>query len=295
MTVYYTDTFVLPLPPGHRFPIDKYRLLRNELLAREIVPPNKLREARPADARQISLVHDPAYVQAIMDGSLERQKQRRIGLPWSHGFVQRTLASVGASIQAAQSALRDGFSAALSGGTHHAFRDFGEGYCVFNDVVVAIAVLRQNGHAQRPAIVDLDVHQGNGTAAMLESDLDAFTLSVHGEGNFPFRKFPSDMDIALPDDCQDQAYLEALVPALERVRAHKPDILFYQAGVDVIREDALGRLSLSLSGVKQRDILVAALARELGVPLVMTMGGGYARPIEHTVRAHCVSHRVMRE
>lgn len=293
MNIYYTDTFELPLPEGHRFPIDKYRLLRLALLERGVVARTRLLQALPAQAELVMTAHDPAYVRAVLDGSLDRRMQRRIGLPWSPGFVTRTLASVGATIEASRSAVHHGFGAALSGGTHHAFRDFGEGYCVFNDVAVAIAVLRREGRARRPAVVDLDVHQGNGTAAMLENDGEAYTLSMHGAGNFPFRKYPSTRDVDLPDGCGDADYLDALAPELERVAAFGPDIIYYQAGVDVIAEDALGRLSLSIEGVARRDRMVGELAQRLGVPLVMTMGGGYARPITHTVEAHCASHVVM--
>ena len=295
MNIYYTDTFELPLPDGHRFPIDKYRLLRLALLERGIVARPHLLQSLPADPALVMTAHDPDYVRAVLDGSLDRRVQRRIGLPWSPGFVTRTLASVGATIEASRSALYHGFGAALSGGTHHAFRDFGEGYCVFNDVVVAIAVLRREGRARRPAVIDLDVHQGNGTAAMLENDPEAYTLSIHGAGNFPFRKYPSTRDVDLPDGCGDADYLAALAPELERVAAFAPDIIYYQAGVDVIREDALGRLALSIDGVARRDRMVGELAQRLGVPLVMTMGGGYAKPITRTVEAHCAGHAVMQE
>ena len=274
--LFYCDHHEIPLPAGHRFPKRKYRMLRDKLAgAFDFV------EAPLATPESISSVNDPGYVEAFLRGSLDAAAVRRIGFPWSQGLVRRTLASVGGTLAAAQEALDSGWGGTLAGGTHHAFPDYGAGFCVFNDFAVAIASLRL-----RSAVIDLDVHQGDGTAAFFERDPEVFTLSLHGAGNFPFRKQRSTLDIALVDGAGDEAYLEALEAALPRVAAFVPRVVFYQSGVDGLAEDALGRLNLTVAGLKQRDELVFDTIRRLGVPVVVTLGGGYANPIERTVDAH---------
>lgn len=238
-------------------------------------------EAPAADPEVIALAHDPLYVEAFLRGSLDAAAVRRIGFPWSEGLVRRTLTSVGGTLAAASEALAAGWGGTLAGGTHHAFRGYGAGFCVFNDFAVAIASL-----GLRAAVIDLDVHQGDGTAAFFEEDPEVFTLSLHGAANFPFRKQRSTLDVALADGTGDAVYLEALEAALPRVEAFAPRIVFYQSGVDGLAEDALGRLHLTVGGLKQRDALVFETIRRLGVPLVITLGGGYARPIERTAEAH---------
>ncbi len=295
MTVYYADTFEVPLPSGHKFPMEKYRLLREALLSAGLLGRDELFLSRLATRKQLEAVHSPIYIQQFLKGSLDAKMIRRIGLPWSPQFVQRTLASLGGTIQATQTAWHSGFSANLAGGTHHAFRDAGEGFCVFNDIAVALTLFLRERKVRRAAIIDLDVHQGNGTAAIFSSSERVYTLSIHGARNYPLRKVPSSSDVALPDNCRDTEYLEVLAQELNKVERFGPEFLFYQAGVDVIEQDHLGRLALSLAGVAERDRLVFELACKLAVPLVMTLGGGYARPIDATVQAHCAAYRVARE
>lgn len=280
------------LPPEHRFPARKYGLLRESLEgdSRFLLRPAEL--ARP---EQLARAHDPAYVDAFVAGRLDASAQRRIGFPWSRELVARTMASAGATLGAAASALRDGCSGALAGGTHHAFYGEGAGFCVFNDIAVAIQELRATAGPRRFAVIDLDVHQGDGTAQIFADDADVFTLSIHGRNNFPFRKQTSSLDIPLEDGTGDAIYLEALEGALPAVERFEPEAVFYQAGVDVLEEDTLGKLSLSMDGVAERDRQVFGLVKRLGVPLVITMGGGYARPIERTAEAHAQTYRVAAE
>ena len=243
----------------------------------------------------LTLVHDPAYVEAFLNGTLDPRVIRRIGFPWSEALVLRTLASVGGTLAATEHALRTGWCGTLAGGTHHAFRHEGAGFCVFNDIAVAINWLRANGHIRRAAVVDLDVHQGDGTARIFAGDPAVFTLSLHGRGNFPFRKEHSTLDVELDDGTTDQPYLEHLAAALPHVRAFAPEVLFYQAGADPLAEDRLGRLSLTPAGLLARDRQVFELARQLGCPLVITQGGGYAEPIALTAEAHAATFRLARD
>jgi acetoin utilization deacetylase AcuC-like enzyme len=274
--LFYCDHHEIPLPPGHRFPKRKYRMLRDLLSGAFDFEP-----APEASVAEIARVHDPAYVQAFVEGTLDAAAVRRIGFPWSEGLVRRTLASVGGTLAATQEALATGWGGTLAGGTHHAFPGYGSGFCVFNDFAVAIA-----SAGLRAAVVDLDVHQGDGTAAFFEHDPDVFTLSMHGAHNFPFRKQQSKLDVTFQDGTGDAEYLAALEEALPRIVEFGPCIVFYQSGVDGLREDTLGRLSLTLAGLRQRDLLVFETVRRLSVPLVVTLGGGYADPIERTVEAH---------
>lgn len=283
LRLYYCDHYEIPLPPGHRFPIRKYRLLRDVLTAHGGF---QFVAAPCAEPEIIALVHDEEYVQRFLQGRLDDAVIRRIGFPWSQGLVKRTLASVGGTLAAAGDALDCGIGGGLAGGTHHAFRSEGAGFCVFNDIAVAIAALRTQRKIVRAAVVDLDVHQGDGTAKIFENDPAVMTLSVHGRNNFPFRKQTSTLDIDLPDGTTDADYLARLPAVIDHALAFRPDIVFYQSGVDALAEDKLGRLSLTHAGLKARDELVLDACRTNGVPCVITLGGGYAEPVELTVEAH---------
>lgn len=285
MDAFYADHFVLPLPEGHRFPMSKYRLLRDGLVG---LPDLKLLEAPVASDTQLLLVHDPVYVQSVLKGTLEPKAQREIGFPWTPEMVERSRRSVGATIAACQSAKREGIAVNLAGGTHHAYRDKGSGYCVFNDAAVAARVLqRQAGRSMSILIIDLDVHQGNGTAAIFKNDPSVFTLSLHGEKNFPFRKEPSDLDVPLGDGVSDAVYLDALVQALKQVaQRFTPEFVIYLAGADPHEGDRLGRLKLTYEGMRQRDRLVFEYAERLSIPIAVSMAGGYGNKIETTVAVH---------
>jgi acetoin utilization deacetylase AcuC-like enzyme len=278
----------LELPPGHRFPAGKY-LRVTEILARE--RPGLLLSAPRASWEDLGLIHDAGYLAAVRDGALDAGAIRRLGFPWSEGLVSRSRRSTGGTLAALAWAFAHGAAGHLAGGTHHAFRDRGEGFCVFNDLAVAIAVARRDHGAARPAVIDLDVHQGNGTAALFAGDESVLTLSLHGGKNYPFRKEQSSLDVALPDGCTDGPYLHALDAALEQVAAHRPDLLLYQAGVDALAGDRLGRLALSHEGLRRRDARVFALAARIGAPLVVTLGGGYGRDIDATIEAHANVYR----
>lgn len=286
--LYYTDQHVFPLPEGHRFPVRKYRMLR-ELL--EVEDAFDLRPAPLADTAIIELLHDAQYVRDFVSGSLTTQAIRRIGFPWSEELVLRTLASVGGTLAATEIALKHGFGGTLAGGTHHAFRGEGSGYCVFNDIAVAITSLRQTDASSRFAVIDLDVHQGDGTAQIFEDDPTVFTFSMHGGNNFPFRKQRSKLDIELTDGTGDQDYLAHLEQALPQVLEFRPEIVFYQAGVDPLNSDRLGRLQLSMEGLRSRDQMVFQTVRGAGIPVVVTLGGGYSDPIERTAEAHAQTFR----
>ncbi|HWR16386.1 MAG TPA: histone deacetylase [Terriglobales bacterium] len=287
-TLYYTDRYVIPLPEGHRFPIKKYRMLRDLL---ETDRRFAFEPAPLAKPETIQLAHDPQYVEAFLKGTLNPQAVRRIGFPWSEGLVQRTLASVGGTIAATREALANGWGGNLAGGTHHAFRAEGSGFCVFNDIAVAAQWVRSFGSIKRVAVVDLDVHQGDGTAQIFQDDPNVLTLSVHCEVNFPFRKQQSKIDIPLAEGIADTEYLARLSEVLPRVLDFRPGVIFYQAGVDVLASDALGRLQLTPEGVQRRDEAVIGMARKAGVPLVITIGGGYSQPIELTAQAHAATFR----
>jgi acetoin utilization deacetylase AcuC-like enzyme len=290
--LFYTDQHVLPLPPAHRFPLDKYRLLREML---EADGSFTLQPAPLAEIATIELIHDPEYVRPFIEGRLSESAIRRIGFPWSQGLVQRTLASVGSTLAATEEALAWGWGGTLAGGTHHAFRAEGSGYCVFNDVAVAIAWLRSTSKVHRAAVVDLDVHQGDGTAEIFRDDPDVLTLSVHCKINFPFRKQISRIDVELEAGTEDASYLDTLAETLPQVADFRPEIIFYQSGVDGLAQDRLGKLSLTHAGLKERDRRVVRLAKSLRVPLVVTLGGGYAEPISLTVEAHANTFRTAYE
>ena len=284
--LFYCDHHPIPLPPGHKFPVEKYALLRTLLAADGVYD---LQPAPMADAATIELAHDTAYVHAVLNGTVSDRVMRRVGFPWSPELVRRTVASVGGTLAASREAMERGFGGNLAGGTHHAFRGEGAGFCVFNDLAVAILALRRDGLAARAAVIDLDVHQGDGTAAIFAEDPAVLTLSMHGENNFPFRKQRSRIDIALPDWTGDAEYLRQLQQVLPDVAAFRPEVIFYQSGVDGLAGDRLGRLALTLDGLKQRDRLVLETSRT--IPLVITLGGGYGEPIERTAEAHANTFR----
>ena len=270
----------------------KYRLVR-ELLAMDGAYDF---EPAPLAAREeIETIHDTEYVRRFLDGSLDAQAMRRIGFPWSEQLVRRTLASVGGTLAATEDAIARGFGGTLAGGTHHAFRAEGSGYCVFNDIAIAVEWARREKGLKRIAVVDCDVHQGDGTAQIFQLDDDVFTLSLHGRKNFPFRKQQSRLDIELEDQTGDEEYLKVLELALGEVEEFAPKIVFYQSGVDALECDVLGRLSLTHDGLKARDRLVAKMCRKMGVPLVITMGGGYGNPIDQTALAHANTFRTVLE
>src|SRR4051794_26772526 len=248
--LFYCDHHAIPLPDGHKFPIEKYRLVR-EILARE--GEFEFEPAPFAEIAEIKRVHDSAYVDAFLAGTLSPAAYRRIGFPASDGLIKRTLSSVGGTLAATQLALQEGWGGNLAGGTHHAFRSEGSGFCVFNDIAVAILWARERAAIERAAVIDLDVHQGDGTAEIFAGDKNVLTLSVHGKSNFPFRKQQSSIDVALEDDTGDEEYLRALEAVLPKVAEHEPEVVFYQAGVDGLASDTLGKLALTLEGLKRRD------------------------------------------
>ena len=293
MQLFYTDIFVLPLPDGHRFPMEKYSRLRESLLASGEFSASDFYLPHAATDEELARAHDRAYIEQICCGQLPEKAQKAIGFPWSEGMVERSRRSAGATICACRAAIVDGVSANLAGGTHHAFQDRGEGFCVFNDAAVAARAMQNEGRAKRVLIVDCDVHQGNGTASILTGDDSIFTFSIHGARNFPFEKERSDLDIELPDGCTDDAYLlrldEGLSTAFDLAR---PDLVIYLAGADPYHDDRLGRLSLSFDGLLERDRRVFSRCKSLGIPLAIVMAGGYARNIDDTVAIHASTIRL---
>ncbi len=291
--LYYTDHFELPLPESHRFPMSKYRRLRQAVVGDDTHRRDLLLVPPAASDEQLASCHDGDYIRRVAAGELTAAEIRRIGFPWSPQMVERSRRSSGATIAAARAALRDGFAANLAGGTHHAQADCGEGYCVFNDAAVAIRSLQAEGLIGRACVIDLDVHQGNGTASILAGDDSAFTFSMHGAKNFPLRKFPSDLDIELPDGTGDAPYLETLQVGLDQLFAAGPfDLAVYLAGADPYVHDRLGRLSLTMEGLCRRDELVLSRCQSMGVPVAIAMAGGYAPDVEAIVQIHAATLRL---
>lgn len=287
MRAFYSDVFELPLPPGHRFPGDKYRLLRQRVSDLSRVLDIELLEAPAARIDELTLVHNSGYVQKVREGHLSELEQRRIGFPWSPKMVQRCLRSCGGTVAAARVALEDGLAVHLAGGTHHAFTAAGQGFCVFNDVAVAARVLLKEGQVQRVAVIDCDVHQGNGTAAIFREDDRVFTFSMHGDRNFPFRKCDGDLDIPLPDGTSDAEYLETLQSVLNhQLPIADFDCVFYLAGADPYVDDRLGRLSLTKQGLAARDQLVLRTCCQAEVATVIVMAGGYAPNLDDIADIH---------
>lgn len=290
MKAFYSDHFVLPLPEGHRFPMQKYRLVRDRV--RSAGAGIAFHEAPAATDGVLALAHHPAYIGRVIAGQLSVLEQKAIGFPWSPQMVERSRRSVGATIAACRAALEDGAAANLAGGTHHAYADAGAGFCVFNDAAIAARLMQAERRVERLAIIDLDVHQGNGTAAILARDSSIFTLSLHGDRNYPFAKECSDLDVALADGTGDAAYLEALTQALdEMLHRFTPQMLIYLAGADPYEGDRLGRLALSMQGLAARDDVVFEFARAHQLPMAVAMAGGYGKNIDETVAIHVQSIR----
>ncbi len=284
MKIFYYDQHTFPLPPNHRFPANKYALLRQRVMAAGLVPPENLLAAPAATDTQLSRAHTPDYIRRLEAGLLTSAEIRRIGLPWSPELVRRVRFTVGATIAAGRMALQDGIAVTLGGGTHHACRDHGQGFCLYNDTAVSARTLQAEGRVQRVLVVDCDVHQGNGTAEITTNDASIYTFSIHGEHNFPFRKIPGNLDIGLPDNTGDEEYLAALEPALiQALDESQAEIVYYLAGADPHINDRLGRLALSQEGLAARDRMVLQLCRQAGLPVVVLMAGGYGRSIAETV------------
>jgi acetoin utilization deacetylase AcuC-like enzyme len=290
-----SSNYAIELPDGHRFPMSKYQLLREGVLAEGLVPPERLHDPQRVSREDLLLVHTREYVDHITNGTLPAAEQRRIGLPWSESFVERAYRVVQGTCEAAEAALTHGVAMNLAGGTHHAFPDRGEGFCTFNDVAVAIRRLQRDGRVRRVAIVDLDVHQGNGTHGCFAGDPQVYTFSMHGAKNFPFHKVPGTWDVELDDGTGDAEYLARLEAHLPVVlRDARPDLVVYLAGADPHEGDKLGRLRLTFEGLHRRDAVVLQLCREIGVPVCATMSGGYGRDVRDTVQVHLNTVRVLR-
>jgi acetoin utilization deacetylase AcuC-like enzyme len=290
LTLYYADTFVLPLPPGHRFPMAKYARLRERLASCGEFRPDDFRVPDGATDAQILRAHCPRYLGRVKDGTLSPREVREIGFPWSAAMVERSRRSAGATVAAARDALVQGWSANLAGGTHHAFRDRGEGFCVFNDAAIAARALQAEAGIARVAVIDCDVHQGNGTASILRGDDSVFTFSIHGARNFPFAKEAGDLDIELADGTGDAEYLWHLERGLdESLERSRPQLALYLAGADPHEGDRLGRLKLTFRGLAQRDALVLGRLAARGIPVAIAMAGGYGRDIDDTVAIHATT------
>lgn len=296
MKAFYCDDFVLPLPPDHRFPMRKYALLRQRVIAEDLVAPGDLRVPEAATDEQILRAHDLDYLTRVKDGLLSEKEQRRIGFPWSPEMVERSRRSSGATLAACRAAFDDGVAVNLAGGTHHAHRDFGAGYCVFNDSAIAARAMQAERRTRRVVILDCDVHQGDGTAAILAGDSSVFTFSVHGARNFPFHKQKSDLDIELPDGTTDAVYLDAVEEGVRRALAMAgADLAIYLAGADPYASDRLGRMAVSMEGLAQRDRLVLGLCRDAGLPVAVTMAGGYAHQVDEIAAIHARTVRIAAE
>lgn len=287
MKIFYTDCFVLPLPAEHRFPMEKYALLRAQVMAAGLVDPAQIQIPAAASDTDLLRAHTPEYLQRVVQGTLAPREIRRIGFPWSPALVERSRRSSGATLAACRAAVAEGCGVNLAGGTHHAFAERGEGYCLFNDSIVAARAMQAAGLAERVAVLDCDVHQGNGTAAIARHDPTIFTMSVHGASNFPFHKEESDLDLALPDGTGDAAYLEAVEQGVySALQQTRPDLVIYIAGADPFAGDRLGRLQVSKSALAQRDALVLDYCHAARVPVAVSMAGGYARRVQDTVDIH---------
>lgn len=287
MKIFYSDHFVLPLPEGHRFPMIKYSMLRERVSNMGNGFANELQVPRPVTDEEILRAHTPEYLQRIVSGTISPKEMRRIGFPWTERMVERSRRASGGTLEACKAALEDGLAANLAGGTHHAFAGRGEGYCIFNDSVIAARAVQSAGLAEKLLIIDTDVHQGNGTAAILRDDGSIFTFSIHGENNFPFHKERGDLDLPLPDGADDGEFLPALEKGMEQaLNASEPEIAIYVSGADPFEGDRLGRLAVSKGGLAERDRLVLETCRGHNIPVAVTMAGGYAKDVEDTVDIH---------
>ena len=293
MRIFHSDQFTFPLPQGHRFPMQKYTLLREAVTGSGLIPPGVLLVPEPATDTQLLRAHSQDYLSRVVNGQLTPHEIRRIGLPWSPELVTRARYSVGGTIAACRAALADGVAVNLAGGTHHASRDRGQGYCLFNDSIVAARVMQAEGRVERVVVLDCDVHQGNGTAALARGDPTIFTFSIHNQNNFPLHKEPSDLDIGLEDGAGDEQYLAALEDGLQRSLAQaRAGLAIYLAGADPHEGDLLGRLALTAEGLARRDRRVLDLCREAGLPVAVVLAGGYGRHVQDTVAIHLQTVRV---
>lgn len=292
----YSEYYHHVLPLGHRFPMSKYPFIVQQLLREGTIQQANLFEPEQAPFEYIEWTHSADYIQKLQGGSLSRMEERKIGFPYSKRLLEREVNIMNGTIQAALKALDHGVSFNIAGGTHHAFKDRGEGFCIFNDIAIGANYLLRNNLAQSILVIDLDVHQGNGTAAIFAKDPRVFTFSMHGEKNYPFKKEQSDLDIGLPNHTRDEEYLMYLEQALDRViPLSKPDFIFYQSGVDILETDKLGKMSVSREGCKRRDEMVLSAAFENGIPLTAVMGGGYSPEINDIVEAHCNTYRLAQQ
>lgn len=290
--VVYHPNYVTPIPEAHRFPMPKFKLLYELLLRDGVIAPTQVHQPDFPSQAWLELVHDRDYVQAYCTGTLDAQAQRRIGLPWSEGVVNRTLTAIGGTILTAQLALEHGLACNTAGGTHHAFPSYGSGFCILNDLAIAARRIQQQGLAQKILIIDLDVHQGDGTAFIFRDDPDVFTFSMHCEVNFPSQKQTSDFDIPLPVGLDDDGYLQILAEHLENlITTVKPDLIFYDAGVDTHVGDRLGKLAMTDRGIYRRERMVLSTCRAAGYPVACVIGGGYAKNINDLVYRHSLLHR----
>jgi len=294
MQVFYTPRYYAEIGEGHVFPIRKFELVRERLLAEGTLDPSEIIEPSPAPLEDVLLVHTEDYVTRLCNGQLTSKEMRRLGLPWSESLVRRSFYAVGGTLAATGAALADGYGSNLAGGTHHSFADRGEGFCVLNDVAIAIRAMRARNRIRRAAIVDCDVHQGNGTATIFAVDPETFTFSIHGANNYPLFKTQSTLDVELPDGTGDAEYLETLARHLPTVFAHDPEIVFYLAGADPFAKDKLGRLALSIDGLRERDRYVLRECYEREVPVATVMSGGYGKDIDDTIEIHCNTIRTVK-
>ncbi|MCS5489583.1 histone deacetylase family protein [Algoriphagus limi] len=296
LKIAWSPEYAHPLPPGHRFPMEKYELLPEQLVYEGTVTSSNFFKPNALEEKEIIKVHDPVYWQKLKNLTLSRSEERATGFPLSEALVQREILIMGGSVQAAQFALLNGIAMNIAGGTHHAFADRGEGFCLLNDIALAADFLVSSGSVQKVLVVDLDVHQGNGTASIFQERSEVFTFSMHGQKNYPHRKEKSDLDIELPDGIGDEAYLKLLENHLPRlIEKLEPEFIIYQSGVDVLKTDKLGRLGMSLAGVQKRDHLVLSLARKNKIPIMCCMGGGYSPQIRHIIEAHAQVYRLAQE
>jgi acetoin utilization deacetylase AcuC-like enzyme len=295
MQVFYTPRYYAEIGEGHVFPIRKFELVRDRLLAERTLQPSEIVEPSPASREDVLLVHTEDYVSRLCDGRLTPKELRRLGLPWSESLVHRSFYAVGGTLAATRASLAQGYSSNLAGGTHHSFAERGEGFCVLNDVAIAIRATRARKLITRAAVVDCDVHQGNGTATIFAGDNETFTFSMHGANNYPLFKAQSNLDVELPDGTHDAEYLECLARHLPAVFAHDPEIVFYLAGADPFAKDKLGRLALSVEGLRERDAYVLRECYQREIPIVTVMSGGYGKDINDTIEIHCNTIRVVKE
>jgi acetoin utilization deacetylase AcuC-like enzyme len=293
--IFYSPYYYADIGENHVFPIRKFELVRDRLLAEGTLKKHEIIEPLPASVEDVLLVHTEDYISRLRGGTLTRQEVRKLGLPWSESLVRRSFLATSGTINAARHALENGISSNLAGGTHHAYPDRGEGFCVLNDVAVAIRFLQRENLARRVLIVDCDVHQGNGTAFIFKDDESVFTFSMHGAKNYPLFKETSNLDLELPDETSDREFLEILNEALPRIFLHDPDIIFYLGGADPFEKDKLGRLKLSMEGLRKRDETVLEFAERKSVPIVTVMSGGYALDINDTVEIHCNTIRAVKK